>query len=83
MLFGGCKPGTTVTFDTRRIHYDEITLRGVFHFTPSDVIKAYKLLSKGNLVVSRLISGRYPLAKIQRAFDKLAYGEGTKYAIIP
>lgn len=83
VLFGGCKSGTTVTFNTGRIHYDEITLRGVFHFTPSDVIKAYKLLSKGNLGISRLISGRYPLAKIQRAFDKLAHGEGIKHAIIP
>jgi len=83
VLFGGCKSGTTVTYDTGIIHYDEITLRGVFHFTPSDVIKAYKLLSKGTLGVSRLISGRYPLTKIQRAFDKLAHGEGIKYAIIP
>lgn len=83
VLFGGCKSGTTVTYDTGRIHYDEITLRGVFHFTPSDVKKAYKLLSKGTLGVSRLVSGRYPLNKIQRAFDKLAHGEGIKYAIIP
>jgi L-iditol 2-dehydrogenase len=83
VLFGGCKSGTTVTFDTGRIHYDEITLRGVFHFTPSDVIKAYKLLFKGKLGVSRLISGRHPLTKIQIAFDKLAKGEGIKYAIIP
>ena len=83
VLFGGCKSGTTVTYDTGRIHYDEITLRGVFHFTPSDVKKAYKLLSKGTLGVSRLVSGRYPLNKIQKAFDKLAHGEGIKYAIIP
>jgi L-iditol 2-dehydrogenase len=83
VLFGGCAPGTTVTFDTGRIHYDEITLRGVFHFAPSDVKKAYELLSKGTRGLSRLISGRYSLANIQRAFDKLAHGEGIKYAIIP
>jgi L-iditol 2-dehydrogenase len=83
VLFGGCKSGTTVTYDTGRIHYDEITLKGVFHFTPSDVKKAYKLLFKGKLGVSRLISGSYPLAKTQRAFDKLTKGEGIKYAIIP
>jgi L-iditol 2-dehydrogenase len=83
VLFGGCKSGTTVTYDTGRIHYDEITLKGVFHFTPSDVKKAYKLLFKGKLGVSRLISGSYPLAKTQRAFYKLAKGEGIKYAIIP
>jgi L-iditol 2-dehydrogenase len=83
VLFGGCKSGTTVTYDTGRIHYDEITLRGVFHFAPSDVKKAYQILSKGTLGVSRLISGRYPLTGIQRAFEKLAQGEGIKYAIIP
>jgi L-iditol 2-dehydrogenase len=83
VLFGGCKSGTTVTYDTERIHYDEITLRGTFHFTPADVKKAYKLLSSQNLGLSRLVSGRYPLNKIQRAFDKLAKGKGIKYAIIP
>ena len=83
MLFGGCRTGTTVTYDTKRIHYDEITLRGSFHFTPADVRKAYKLLCSRKLEVSRLISGRYPLSQIQRAFNKLARGEGIKYAIIP
>jgi L-iditol 2-dehydrogenase len=83
ILFGGCASGTTVTYDTGRIHYDEITLRGVFHYTPSDVKKAYKLLCEGELRVSRLISGRYPLGHVQRAFDKLAKGVGIKYAIIP
>ncbi len=83
VLFGGCETGTTVTYDTGRIHYDEISLSGVFHFAPSDVKKAYKLLSNGTLGVSRLISGRYPFTKTQKAFDKLAHGEGIKYAIIP
>lgn len=83
VLFGGCKSGTTVTYNTGRIHYGEITLKGVFHFTPSDVKKAYKLLSEGTLGVSHLISGHYPLNKIQMAFNKLAKGEGIKYAIIP
>ncbi|MBM4135718.1 MAG: zinc-binding dehydrogenase [Nitrospira sp.] len=83
ILFGGCKSGTTVTYDTGRIHYDEITIKGVFHYTPADVKKAYKLLSDGKLKVSSLISGRYPLKNIQKAFDKLIKGEGIKYAIIP
>ena len=83
ILFGGCKLGTKVTYDTGRLHYDEITLKGVFHFTPADVKKAYKLLCEGKLRVSRLISGSYPLTHIQKAFDKLAKGDGIKYAIIP
>jgi L-iditol 2-dehydrogenase len=83
ILFGGCKSGTKVTYDTGKIHYDEITLKGVFHYTPADVKKAYHLLSEGKLGVSKLISGRYPLNKLQNAFNKLAQGEGIKYAIIP
>jgi L-iditol 2-dehydrogenase len=83
ILFGGCKKGTRVTYDTYKLHYDEITLKGVFHYTPSDVKKAYKLLCEGKLGLSRLISGRYPLKDIHKAFDKLAKGVGLKYAIIP
>lgn len=83
ILFGGCKSGTKVTYDTGKLHYNEITLKGVFHFTPADVKKAYKLLCDGRLGVSRLISGSYPLRHIQKAFDKLSKGEGIKYAIIP
>ncbi len=83
ILFGGCKSGTRVTYDTERLHYDEITLKGTFHYTPSDVKKAYELLRARKINVSSLISGRYPLGQTQKAFDKLSKGIGIKYAIIP
>lgn len=83
ILFGGCPKGTRVTYDTERLHYDEITLKGVFHFTPEDVKEAYRLLSKGRLNVGRLISGKYPLRHIRKAFNKLKKAEGIKYSIIP
>ncbi len=83
VLFGGCKPGTTVTYDTGKLHYNEITLMGTFHYTPADVKKAYRLLCQKKISVSGLISGKFPLTQTQRAFDKLAKGIGIKYAIIP
>jgi L-iditol 2-dehydrogenase len=83
ILFGGCKKGTTVTYDTYRLHYDEITLKGVFHYTPADVKKAYTLIGEEKLGLSRLISDSYPLRDIEKAFNKLAKGTGIKYAIIP
>ena len=83
VLFGGCKSGATVTYDTERLHYDEITLKGVFHYTPADVKKAYKLLCNKNLNVSQLISERFPLKQTQKAFVNLSKGVGIKYAIIP
>ncbi|RJQ40616.1 MAG: alcohol dehydrogenase [Nitrospiraceae bacterium] len=83
ILFGGCKTGTTVTYDTSRLHYDEITLKGVFHFTPADVKEAFNLLRKRKIPVSKLISGKYLLDDTEKAFLKLMEGEGIKYAIIP
>ena len=83
VFFGGCKSGTTVTYDTGRLHYDEINLKGTFHYTPSDVRKAYNLLCEKKINVSGLISGSYPVRQTQKAFERLAKGNGIKYAIIP
>ena len=82
-LFGGCKAGAMVTYDTCRLHYDEITIKGTFHFTPHDVKKAYDLLVGRRIGVARLISGSYPLEQTQKAFERLSKGVGIKYAIIP
>jgi len=82
-LFGGPPSGTSACFDTHRLHYDEITLRGCFHFTPADVKKSYSILRGGKLKLKRIISGSYPLRDITKAFGRLSRGLGIKYAIIP
>jgi L-iditol 2-dehydrogenase len=83
LLFGGCPPDTSACFDTARLHYDEISLVGAFHFTPRDVKDAFELLQKGRLDVGPLISGEYPLDELPAAFEALMSGQGIKYAIIP
>jgi L-iditol 2-dehydrogenase len=83
VLFGGCKPGATVKFDAARLHYDEITVKGTFHFTPKDVKQAMLLLKGKKIKVKKLISGTYALRDIGEAFQKLVKGEGIKYAIVP
>ncbi|MCL5237902.1 MAG: alcohol dehydrogenase catalytic domain-containing protein [Nitrospirae bacterium] len=82
ILFGGVRKDTIVTYDTYRLHYDELTLKGVFHFAPQDVKTAYGLLN-GPLNLSPLISGGYPLKELPVALERLSKGEGIKYAIIP
>lgn len=82
ILFGGAKKDTIVTYDTYRLHYDEITIQGSFHFNPSDVKNALRLL-KDTIKVAFLISGRYPLKDIATPFRRLSKGDGLKYAIIP
>lgn len=83
VLFGGCRTDTTVTFNAERLHYDEITLKGTFHFTPDDVKKAQLLLRDRKISVQTLISGTVKLKEIQQAFMKLVSGAGIKYAIVP
>ncbi|MCE5312188.1 MAG: alcohol dehydrogenase catalytic domain-containing protein [Nitrospiraceae bacterium] len=82
MLFGGCKTGTRVSYDTYRLHYDELTLKGAFHFTPADVAEAKKLLEQG-LDISSIITGSYPLVDLEKALVRLGKSDGLKYAIIP
>lgn len=81
LLFGGLKSGTEVCYDAARIHYDEITLKGAFHYTPNDVKEAVKLISSKKIKLKELISGKFSLSQIQTAFEKLSRGEGIKYLI--
>ncbi len=83
VLFGGCKSGAIVKFNAERLHYDAITLKGTFHFTPHDVAKAFGLLTEKKVDVRKLVSGTYPLRDIKDVFAKLAKGDGIKYALTP
>jgi len=83
VLFGGCKKGTDVTFSAERLHYDEITVRGIFHFTPQDVQKAFNLLKSDKIYVKQLITGTCSLRELPSVFPLLAKGKGIKYAVLP
>jgi L-iditol 2-dehydrogenase len=82
ILFGGCPSGTTVNFDTGRLHYDEITLGGAFHFTPTDVFESYLLLCNRHFTPEPIISGSYSLDRLPEAFAALQEGRGVKYEIV-
>lgn len=83
MLFGGLTGGTEVAFSAKRIHYDEVTLMGSFHYYPADVIEAQRLLASGEMKLGGLITGVRPLSELPRAFEELERGEGVKYALRP
>lgn len=83
VLFGGCRPGTQVRFDTQRLHYDQLQIVSPFHFTPRAVRRAYELLASGNLGAEGLISGTFPLTELRRALTLHQQGEGVKFAIEP
>jgi len=83
VFFGGCAAGTTVQLDTRRMHYDSLTLLAPFHFRPADVRCARELLAGRQLGAERIINGHRRLSDLPEVFDLLERGEVLKCAIIP
>ena len=83
LLFGGCPASSSVSFDTTRMHYDQLTLKGVFHFTPADVKQAYHYLCDTALPVEKILSGTASLSELPEIIAQLDRGQGIKYAIQP
>jgi len=81
LFFGGCAPGTTIRLDTRRTHYEELTLLGAFHHTPEMIRRAVDALASGALVPDSLISHRMGLEEVGQALALMAKGEALKVLI--
>jgi L-iditol 2-dehydrogenase len=82
ILFGGCAPGTAVTFDAARLHYGEISLVGSFHYTPAEARAALDALASGQIDPRPLLSGRGTLEDVPRFLEAQARGDGVRYAIL-
>ena len=82
-LFGGCKSGTHIQIDTRRIHYDELHIIGVFHHTPRYVRAALSLISSGQIDAGGLITHEMGLERLEQALQLVASGDALKVAVIP
>lgn len=83
LLFAGMPRETRLELPAYRLHYDEVTVAGSFHYRPADVRKALELLSSGALPVEDLVTRRRPLAEWAEAFGDLSRGDGMKTALLP
>lgn len=81
VFFGGCAPDTTIRLDTRRAHYEELTLLGAFHHTPELIRRAVELMESGVLVPDGLITHRMPLEAVREALELMAKGNALKVLI--
>ena len=82
-FFGGCKSGSTVTFDTTKMHYGDIKLMSVFHHTPKYFREALKLINSGEVEVEKLITDTLPLEKVEYAMEQHIAGNAIKFLIKP
>jgi L-iditol 2-dehydrogenase len=83
LLFGGCKKGMVVSFDTYHIHYGELTILGVFHHTPDSVKKALALLSSKVVSSEKIITHEETLPNLEIALHMMDEGKASKIAIKP
>jgi L-iditol 2-dehydrogenase len=82
LLFGGCAPGTVVTWDAERLHYSEISLVGSFHSTPADAREALRMLATREIDPSPLLTERGTLSDLPRFLAAQARREGIRYAVL-
>ena len=83
ILFGGCAPGTAVRLDTRRTHYEELTLVGAFHHTPATIRRAVELLESKAIEPSGLLTHRMGLGQVKEALALMERGETMKVLVDP
>ena len=82
-FFGGCKSGSTVTFDTTKMHYGDIKMMSVFHHTPKYFRMALDYIASGEVEVEKLITATLPLEKVEYAMQQHIEGKALKFLIKP
>ena len=83
MLFGGCAPGTKVTFDTKRVHYDQISILSPFHFGTQAVRQARTWMLNSKSDLNLMITGERKLGEGVTVFHDLDAGKGIKFVFRP
>lgn len=79
--YGGCPAGSTVNIDTRRLHYDEITINSPFHHTPEYFKAALYAISSGVIDPTPLITERLPMSAFEAALLRMESGQALKIAL--
>ena len=84
-LFGGVPSGVldTVSFSSNFVHYRQITIGGSFSATKIHHKKALDYLASGKIKIDKLITHRFGLTDIDKAFDTLKNHKGLKIIVNP
>lgn len=82
LCFGGTKKGLSVPVDTTKLHYEQITIKGVFHTTPVHVNAAFEMLKMNAVSADDFVQNEYEIEDIEKAILEHASGAVIKNAII-
>ncbi|HEV3409226.1 MAG TPA: zinc-binding dehydrogenase, partial [Chthoniobacterales bacterium] len=81
-LFGGCAAGSKAEMDAHRIHYDELSVFGVFHHRPAYVRRALELLSNRAVPPALLIDREISLQEVVPFFAANRDASALKAAVM-
>lgn len=83
-LFGGLPPDDKlIKVDANALHYREFFLSGASSSLPAGNRKALELLASKAIDPDALITHRFPLADMHKAFDVMESGEAIKIVVNP
>jgi L-iditol 2-dehydrogenase len=82
-LFAGYSGTGEATIEANLIHYGELNVTGTSACTREDFRQALDLLSSGQLQAGPLVTHRFPLARIEEAFETTRDGSGLRVVVEP
>ncbi|MGQ9629194.1 MAG: zinc-dependent alcohol dehydrogenase [bacterium] len=81
-MFGVIVPGE-IPISPANLHFSETRMDASFSVNPRVMMRALDLMGKGKVDPGKIITHRFPLREIQRAFDTMESPERVKIVINP
>ncbi|MDR1959010.1 MAG: alcohol dehydrogenase catalytic domain-containing protein [Planctomycetaceae bacterium] len=83
-LFASLPAGhSSLTIDSRILHYGEIHVIGSSDSTPEHVQKAVELIAAKQIPADRIASHLLPFDQIEKAFELMTSGEALRVVLVP
>jgi L-iditol 2-dehydrogenase len=82
-LFAGFAGKGESTIEANLVHYNELNVTGTASAAPWHFSEAMKLVTSGRIDLERLITHRFPLEEIDKAFKTVLEGKGLKVVGVP
>lgn len=82
LCFGGTGRGLTVPVDTTKLHYEQLTMKGVFHTTPAHVNAAFEMLKMKAISADDFVQNEYSIDDTEKAILEHASGTVIKNCIV-
>jgi len=81
-LFAGFAGKGESTIEANLVHYNELNVTGTASAAPWHFSEAMKLVTSGQIELEKLITHRFPLEEIDKAFKTVSEGKGLKVVVV-